>query len=194
MRNRLNSAPPKTINEDGGKMNVSRLSKRQIWLVLFIVVGSVFLAWPVFAQETAASQPLDVNPFLNMLALALVIERLIEIGVTFFPGLEEKKISLRTTPDELARLQLRISRVTMLIGMGLGIVTCVIFQFGVLDEIFPGRHLSLNFFNHLITGIVAGAGADPVHQLVLIIASVKQRLTLRAEVSYRQLKVAEQAH
>jgi len=175
-------------------MYVSRLSRRQIFFVLFILVGSVFLAWPLFAQETAAAQPLDVNPFLNMLALALVIERLIEIGVTFFPGLEEKKISLRKTPDELAKLQLKVSRLTMLIGMGLGILTCVIFQFGILDEIFPGKHLSLNFFNHLITGIIAGAGADPVHQLVLIIASVKQRLSLRDEVSYRQLKVADQTH
>ncbi|MDZ7361724.1 MAG: hypothetical protein ONB46_13505 [candidate division KSB1 bacterium] len=176
-------------------MNVSRLSKRQIGFALFIlIVSTMFLAWPVFAQETAVAPPLDVNPFLNMLALALVIERLIEIGVTFFPGLEEKKLSLRKTPDELAKLQLKISRVTMLIGMGLGVLSCVIFQFGVLDEIFPGKHLSLNFFNHLITGVIAGAGADPVHQLVLIIASVKQRISLRAELDYRQLKVADQTH
>jgi hypothetical protein len=59
----------------------------------------------------------------------------------------------------------------------------VIFRFGVFDEFFPGRHLSLNFFNHLITGIIAGAGADPVHQLVLILVSVRERL--RANVSLR---------
>jgi hypothetical protein len=147
-----------------------------------MLIGGLFLAQPVLAQgvlvfqEPLAAEPLDVNPFLNLLALALVIERLLEIGVTFFPGLEEKKLSLKKSPDEYAALQLKISRTTMLIGMGIGILTCVFFHFGVLDEVFPGRHLSMSFVNHLLTGIIAGAGADPVHQLVLILASVKQRL------------------
>jgi hypothetical protein len=153
--------------------------------------GILFLIQPAFAnvlwlQETAAAEPLDVNPFLNLLALALVIERLLEIGVTFFPGLEEKKIALRKSTDELAALRLKISRITMLIGMGLGILTCALFRFGILDEIFPGRHLELNFFNHLITGIIAGAGADPVHQLVLILVSVKQRLQIQLNSNDRR--------
>jgi hypothetical protein len=160
----------------------ARFLRKHRWFVFLILIGSVFLSPPVQAQEaslfqeTAASDPLDVNPFLNMLAMALVIERLLEIGVNFFPGLAEKKLALKKSPDELDALQLKISRTTMLIGMGLGVLACVFFRFGVIDEIFPGRHLSLNFFNHLLTGIIAGAGADPVHQLVLILASVKQRL------------------
>jgi len=164
----------------------ARSSKRKFFSALLILIGVLFCAWPAFAQETTASEPLDVNPFLNMLALALVIERLLEIGVTFFPGLEEKKLSLKKSPDELAALQLKISRATMLIGMGLGIFTCLLFQFGILDEIFPGRHLSLNLFNHLLTGVMAGAGADPIHQLVLILASVKQRLQIQLESSDRR--------
>jgi hypothetical protein len=156
--------------------------RKQIRLLLFILICGVLLAQPVRSQgglvfqEPLAAEPLDVNPFLNLLALALVIERLLEIGVTFFPGLEEKKLSLKKSADEYAALQLKIARVTMLIGMGIGVLTCVFFRFGVLDEIFPGRHLSMSFINHLLTGIIAGAGADPVHQLVLILASVKQRL------------------
>jgi hypothetical protein len=159
------------------------VSRQKISTILLILVGSLFSAWPAFAQETAASEPLDVNPFLNLLALALVIERLIEIAVTFFPGLEEKKLSLKKSPDELAALQLKITRTTMLIGMGLGIFSCILFRFGILDEIFPGKHLESNFFNLLLTGVIAGAGADPVHQLVLIIASVKQRLQTQTRVS-----------
>ena len=160
----------------------ARFVRKRMWFVFLILIGSVFLSPPAPAreallfQETTGSEPLDVNPFLNMLALALVIERLLEIGVTFFPGLAEKKLALKKSPDELAVLQLKISRTTMLIGMGLGILTCVLFRFGVIDEIFPGRHLGLSLGNHLLTGIIAGAGADPVHQLVLILASVKQRL------------------
>ncbi len=152
-------------------------------------MGGLIFAWPALAQaffqETMASEPLDTNPFLNLLALALVIERLLEIGVTFFPGLEEKRISLRKDAEAYAALQLKISRITMLIGMAVGILACVFFRFGVLDEIFPGRHLALNFFNHLLTGIIAGAGADPIHQLVLIISSVKQRLQIRIENHFR---------
>jgi len=161
------------------------IPQRQTLLVVLVLIGGLFIAWPSLAQaifqETEASEPLDVNPFLNLLALALIIERLLEIGVTFFPGLEEKKISLKDSPDALAALKLKISRTTMLIGMGLGIVSCIAFRFGILDEVFPGRGLALNFFNLLVTGIIAGAGADPVHQLVLILASVKQRLQVQTE-------------
>jgi hypothetical protein len=137
-------------------------------------------------QEPLASEPLDVNPFLNMLALALVIERLLEIGVMFFPGLEEKKLSLEKDAVALAAFKLKILRLTTLIGMGIGIFACVLFRFGVLDEIFPGRHLSMNFFNHLITGIIAGAGADPVHQLVLILVSLRERLRSLTEKDLAQ--------
>src|SRR5574341_236790 len=161
------------------KKSAPRLSGTHLLSVQIILCCSLFLAWSALGQakyidapvllmqEPLASEPLDVNPFLNMLALALVIERLLEIGVMFFPGLEEKKLSLEKDAVALAAFELKILRLTTLIGMGLGIFACVLFRFGVLDEIFPGRHLSMNFFNHLITGIIAGAGADPVHQLVL---------------------------
>jgi len=168
------------------KMFGTRISGKQILIVFVIMFGSVFLAWPSAAralfQEALASEQLNINPFINFLALALVIERLLEIGITFFPGLEEKKLALLKDDEKLAALQLKVSRVTMLIGMGLGVLACIIFKFGVLDEIFPGRHLALNVFNFLITGIIAGAGADPVHQLVLILASVKQRLQTSRQV------------
>ena len=105
-----------------------------------------------------------------------MIERLLEIGVTFFPGLEDKKAAAKDDEDKLAEIKLAITRTTMLIGMAMGIAACLIWKFGILDEIFPGRISPLNVFNQLITGIIAGAGADPVHQLVLILVSVRQRL------------------
>ncbi|MDZ7290809.1 MAG: hypothetical protein ONB44_14355 [candidate division KSB1 bacterium] len=154
----------------------ARHSVRLILSVIVIVICSLFLARPALAQQAEAGEQLDVNPFLNLLALALVIERLLEIGVTFFPGLEEKKKRLDKDSDQLAALKLAISRTTMLVGMVLGVLACTIFHFGILDEIFPGRHLSMNLFNHILTGIIAGTGADPVHQLVLILVSVKERL------------------
>jgi hypothetical protein len=162
----------------------ARFSGRLLMSIVVVLVAGFFLAWPVLSQmesplltqEALESPPLDVNPFLNLLALALVIERLLEIGVFFFPGLEDKKVGLADKPDELAKLKLAINRTTILIGMGMGILACIIWKFGILDEIFPGRISSLNLFNHLVTGIIAGAGADPVHQLVLILVSVRERL------------------
>jgi len=153
---------------------MSPVTRTSISLLVLLVTG-LFLVSPLFAQQFAVSPPLDVNPFVNLLALALVIERLLEIGVTFFPGLEEKKAGLKET--ELAKLQVAIQKATMAIGMGLGVVACVFFQFGVLDEIFPGKISPANWFNAIITGVIAGAGADPVHQMVLILASVRERLS-----------------
>jgi hypothetical protein len=153
---------------------------QQFILLMVVLIGGLFLPLPAFAQEATASTPFDVEPFLNLLALALVIERLIEIGVTFFPGLEDKRIALEDNPDELAKLKLKITRLTMLIGMVMGVLACVIFKFGIIDEIFPGRISNQNLFNTTVTGIIAGAGADPVHQLVLILVSVRERLRSRA--------------
>jgi hypothetical protein len=154
-----------------------RFTSRQFISALIVVLAGFFLAWPALAQEATESQPFDVNPYLNLLALALVIERLLEIGITlFFPGLAEKKASVKDDPDQLAKLKANIMRITMAIGIAMGVVACILWQFGILDEIFPGKLSALNLFNHLITGIIAGAGADPVHQLVLILVSVRERL------------------
>lgn len=156
--------------------------------IIIIFAAGLFLAWPALSsagspllpQEVLEAPALDVNPFLNLLALALIIERLLEIGVTFFPGLEGKKIQYEDKPDQLAKLKLAILQITMLIGMAMGILACIIWKFGIIDEIFPGRISNLNLFNQVITGIIAGAGADPVHQLVLILVSVRQRLGITA--------------
>lgn len=158
----------------------ARLLRRRSLLVWFALAGGLILAWPAVAQalfqQSMASDPLDVNPFLNMLAMALVIERLLEIGVTYFPGLEDKKAALKDQPEALEQLKLKIMRVTMLIGMAMGIVACALWKFGVLDEIFNNNISPENFFNYLVTGIIAGAGADPVHQMVLILVSIRERL------------------
>jgi hypothetical protein len=157
-----------------------QIPNRRFSLVWFTLIGGLILAWPAVAQalfqEAMESKPLDVNPFLNMLAMALVIERLLEIGVTYFPGLEDKKAALKDKPEELEQLKLKIMRVTMLIGMAMGIVACSLWKFGVLDEIFNNNISPENFFNYLVTGIIAGAGADPVHQMVLILVSIRERL------------------
>lgn len=158
----------------------ARLQNRRLSLVWFVLAGGLILAWPAVAQalfhQSMASDPLDVNPFLNMLAMALVIERLLEIGVTYFPGLEDKKAALKDQPEALEQLKLKIMRVTMLIGMAMGVAACVLWKFGVLDEIFNNNISPENFFNYLVTGIIAGAGADPVHQMVLILVSIRERL------------------
>ncbi|MGH7450116.1 MAG: hypothetical protein ACRENG_02090 [bacterium] len=158
----------------------ARLPHRRFSLVGFALAGGLILAWPALAQalfqQPMAAEPLDVNPFLNMLAMALVIERLLEIGVTYFPGLEEKKAALKDQPEALAQLKLKIMRLTMLIGMAMGVAACALWKFGVLDEIFNNNISPENFFNYLVTGIIAGAGADPVHQMVLILVSLRERL------------------
>jgi hypothetical protein len=158
----------------------ARIPNRRSSFVWLALAGGLIVAWPALAQalfqESMASEPLDVNPFLNMLAMALVIERLLEIGVTYFPGLEDKKAALKDKPEELAQLKLKIMRLTMLIGMAMGVTACALWKFGVLDEIFNRNISPENFFNYLVTGIIAGAGADPVHQLVLILVSVRERL------------------
>ena len=119
---------------------------------------------------------MDVNPFLNLLALALVIERLIEIVIVLIPGLEEKKLELKDDPPALAQFQLKLQRITLAVGMVLGLIFCTVFKFGILDEIFPGQMSPMNTLNHVITGLIAGSGSEPVHQLVLIIISVRERL------------------
>ncbi len=158
----------------------ARFSNRRFSLVWFALAGGLILAWPAVAQalfqQSMVSDPLDVNPFLNMLAMALVIERLLEIGVTYFPGLEDKKAALKDQPEALEQLKLKIMRLTMLIGMAMGIVACALWKFGVLDEIFNNNISPENFFNYLVTGIIAGAGADPIHQMVLILVSLRERL------------------
>ncbi len=119
---------------------------------------------------------MDVNPFLNLLAFALVIERIIEIVIFLIPGIEEKKDELEDNPDELEKFKLKIQRFTLIGGMVLGIVGCIVFKFGILDEIFPTRISPTSIFNLIVTGLIAGSGAEPVHQLVLIIVGIRNRL------------------
>ena len=119
---------------------------------------------------------MDVNPFLNLLTIALVIERLIEIVMVLVPGIEEKKLELQDDPPALAVYQLKLQRMTLIVGMVIGLALCTIFRFGILHLVFPDQMSSLNAFNHIITGLIAGSGSEPVHQLVLIIIGVRERL------------------
>jgi hypothetical protein len=143
---------------------------------LFIALTAVTAA----AQVAPESPVLDVNPYLNLLALALVIERLLEIAVVLIPGIAEKRLKLEDDPPALTRYQLALQRATLAIGMIIGVVLCGVFKFGVLDEIFPQQMSPLNTFNHVVTGLIAGSGSEPVHQLVLIIISVRERLTAKS--------------
>ncbi|MFQ5822742.1 MAG: hypothetical protein ACE5JB_01660 [bacterium] len=142
-----------------------------IFVVLFIIIQT-----PLFGRTFQGSPVMDVNPFLNLLAFALVIERIIEIIIQLIPGIEEKKTELEDDPDALEKFIITIRRFTLIGGMVLGIIGCIIFKFGIIDEIFPGRIGATNLLNLIVTGLVAGSGAEPVHQLVLIIIGVRDRL------------------
>ena len=61
-------------------------------------------------------------------------------------------------------------------GIIIGNVFCIVFKFGVLDEIFPGHMSPANTLNHIITGLVAGSGSEPVHQMILILLGIRERL------------------
>jgi len=149
-------------------------SPRTIFTLVFVAL--VFASNVVFAQTASDSPIMDVNPFLNLLALALVIERLIEIAMVLIPGIEEKKDELWDDPEGLRKFQLLLQRATLAVGMLIGVVSCIIFHFGILDEIFPGQMSPMNSFNHIVTGLIAGSGSEPVHQLVLIIIGIRERL------------------
>ncbi len=145
-------------------------------IVMFVIVSLVVAVDTLFAQTGSESPIMDVHPYLNLLALSLVIERLIEIAVILIPGIVEKKDELWDKPDELRKFQIKLQRITLGIGMAIGVTFCTLFKFGVLDEIFPGRMSPMNAFNHVVTGLIAGSGSEPVHQLVLMIISVRERL------------------
>jgi len=149
-------------------------------VVATVVVGITLISNVAFAQTTTDSPIMDVNPFLNLLALALVIERLLEIVLILIPGIEEAKDKLKDDPDALKKLQLKIQRFTLAAGMVLGIIFCAVFKFGILDEIFSGRMSPDNALNHIITGLIVGSGSEPVHQLVLIILGIRDRLRTRS--------------
>lgn len=147
---------------------------RTITTLVFVAVA---MAANTAAAQTAADSPImDVNPFLNLLTLALVIERLIEIVMVLIPGIEEKKLELIDDPPALAQFQLKLQRLTLAVGMVIGLAFCLIFKFGVLHLVFPGQMSPMNAFNHIITGLIAGSGSEPVHQLIMIIISVRERL------------------
>ncbi|MFQ5771726.1 MAG: hypothetical protein ACE5IW_07800 [bacterium] len=155
-------------------MNIKMKWRLVFWMTfvaLFVIIQT-----PLFGRTFQGNPIMDVNPFLNLLAFALVIERIIEIVMFLIPGIEEKKDELEDNPDELEKFKLKIQRFTLIGGMVLGIVGCIVFTFGILDEIFPNRIGPANLFNLVVTGLIAGSGAEPVHQLVLIIVSVRNRL------------------
>lgn len=145
-------------------------------LIAVIVVGIALISNVAMAQTTTDSPIMDINPFLNLLALALVIERLLEIFIILIPGIEEAKEKLKDDPDALKKLQLKIQRYTLVAGMVLGNIFCIVFKFGILDEIFPGHMSPANTLNHIITGLIAGSGSEPVHQMILILLGIKERL------------------
>ncbi|MFQ6112994.1 MAG: hypothetical protein ACE5NG_02770 [bacterium] len=155
-------------------MNIKMKVRLAFWMTfvaLFIIIQT-----PLFGGPLQGGPIMNVNPFLNLLAFALVIERIIEIVIFLIPGIEEKKDELEGNPDELEKFKLKIQRFTLIGGMVLGIVGCIVFKFGILDEIFPDRISPTSLFNLIVTGLIAGSGAEPVHQLVLIIVSVRSRL------------------
>ena len=145
-------------------------------VMTFVFVAIAMAANTAAAQAGVHSPLMDVNPLLNLVTIALVIERLIEIGMVLFPGLEEKKLELQDNPEELQRFQLKLQRITLGVGMVLGLVFCLTFKFGILHLVFPNQMSSQNAVNHIITGLIAGSGAEPVHQLVMIIIGLRERL------------------
>ncbi len=145
-------------------------------ITTFVFVAVAMAANTVAAQTTGSSPVMDVNPLLNLVTIALVIERLIEIGMVLWPGLQEKKLELQDNPEELAKLQITLQRITLGVGMVLGLAFCLMFKFGIIHLVFPGQMSSQNAINHLITGLIAGSGSEPVHQLVLIIIGLRERL------------------
>lgn len=138
-----------------------------------------------WAQTSTLEEQLDVHPFLNLLALALVIERLVEIILILVPGVLEHPPS-EEDPD---LFRIRIQRITLVIGMVMGVSMCLVFKFGVLDEIFPGRISPLNAFNHVITGLIAGSGSEPVHHMIELLIGLRERLR---PISSRQAKTKKQ--
>jgi len=151
------------------------MNKMQTYLAL---AGSLFLlpAESLWAAQTTAQQVV-MNPFLNLLALSLIIERLLEIAVTLIPGIEEKKIDLVDDAVAFARFALRIKRWTLLAGMALGVAFCLFLRFGILDEIFTGVISPENGLNLVITGLIAGSGSDPVHHIIQLLISVREKLS-----------------
>ncbi len=140
--------------------------------VLYIILQQS----PVFGSPFQGSSVMGVNSFLSLLTLALVIERIIEINILLIPGMEEKKNELEYDPDALVQFKLKIRRFTLIGAMVLGIVGCVIFKFGILDEIFPNGIGSTNLFNLVLTGLIAGSIAEPVHHMVIISLGIRERL------------------
>ncbi len=149
--------------------------------ILVLISTLLVLVSMGWAQTRTPDEWLDVNPFLNLLALALVIERLLEIILVLVPGVLEHPPSEKE-PD---LFRIRIQRITLVVGMLMGVSMCLAFQFGVLDEIFPGRISALNAFNHVITGLIAGSGSEPVHHMIELLIGLRERLR---PISSRQAK------
>ena len=77
---------------------------------------------------------------------------------------------------------MKIRRFTLIGGMGVGIVGCVIFKFGILDEIFPNGIGATNLFNLVLTGIIAGSITEPVHHMVIIMFRLQLQIYMTARI------------
>lgn len=153
-----------------------RLRSRFVFFCSTLVISLLFPAAQVFATPLQGSPIMDVNPLLNLIAFALVIERILEIIMFMIPGIEEKKLELEDDPDALAVFKLKLRRYTLAGGIVLGVLGSIIFKFGILDEIFPGSMSPANILNLIVTGLIAGSGSEPVHQMILLILSIRDRL------------------
>ncbi|MBD3373477.1 hypothetical protein GF406_00440 [candidate division KSB1 bacterium] len=116
-----------------------------------------------------------MDSFYALLVLALIIERLLEIGVVLIPGLEDTKLKLKDTLD-YKQFVLKLKRGVLVAGMVLGMLFCFFLNFGILNSVFPEQISASNRFDHLITGIIAGSGSEPVHHIIKIIIGIRQKL------------------
>ncbi len=116
-----------------------------------------------------------MDSFYALLVLALIIERLLEIGVVLIPGIEDTKIKLEENQD-YKKFVLKLKRGVLIAGMVLGMLFCFFLNFGILNSVFPDQISASNRIDHLITGIIAGSGSEPVHHIIKIIIGIRQKL------------------
>ncbi len=116
-----------------------------------------------------------MDAFYNLLVLALIIERLLEIMVVLIPGIEDTKLQLEDN-EEYKKFVLKLKRGVLIAGMVTGMLFCFFLNFGILTSVFPDQIATSNRFDHLITGIIAGSGSEPVHHMIKIIVGIRQKL------------------
>ena len=63
----------------------------------------MFATAQVFATPFQVSPIMDVSPPLNLMAFALVIERILEVIMFMIPGIEGKKFELAAVPSQFTR-------------------------------------------------------------------------------------------